>query len=295
MKALRSLSLAISLGLMPAASAGGAGKFNYGEALQKAVLFYEAQRSGPVPAWNRLDWKGPSGLQDGKDAGLDLSGGWYDAGDNVKFNFPMAGSATMLAWGAIEYGEAYKKSGQLPFLLNDLRWVADYFVKCHPEANVFYGQVGNGDKDHAWWGPAEVMQMERPSAKIDAAHPGSDLAGEAAAALAAMSMVFRTADAAYADKLLAHAKQLYDFADKYRGKYSDAIPGAKAFYNSWSGFNDELVWGAAWLFMATKDAAYLAKAEAGYANLAIEPQSTTHSFKWTHAWDDKSYGCYVLL
>jgi hypothetical protein len=130
---------------------------------------------------------------------------------------------------------------------------------------------------------------------VDAAKPGSDLAGETAAALAAISMAFRASDAAYADKLLGHAKQLYDFADKYRGMYSDAIPGAKAFYNSWSGFKDELVWGALWLHMATKDAAYLAKAEAGYANLSTEPQSTTKSYKWTHAWDDKSYGCYVLL
>jgi endoglucanase len=60
-----------------------AGPFNYAEALQKAVLFYEAQHSGPKPAWNRLDWKGNSALNDGKDAGLDLTGGWYDAGDNV--------------------------------------------------------------------------------------------------------------------------------------------------------------------------------------------------------------------
>ena len=56
------------------AVSAAAPKFNYGEALQKAILFYEAQRSGPVPAWNRLDWKGPSALQDGKDAGLDLTG-----------------------------------------------------------------------------------------------------------------------------------------------------------------------------------------------------------------------------
>lgn len=285
------VSSALGLCAVPAA----AGNFNYAEALQKSVLFYEAQHSGPLAAWNRLDWKGPSALQDGKDAGVDLTGGWYDAGDNVKFNFPMAGSATLLAMGAIEYAEAYNKSGQMPHLRNNLRWVADYFVKCHPEPNVLYGQVGDGVKDHAWWGAAEVMQMERPSAKVDAAKPGSDLAGETAAALAAISMVFRATDAAYADKLLGHAKQLYDFADKYRGMYSDAIPGAKAFYNSWSGYNDELVWGALWLHMATKDAAYLAKAEAGYANLGFENQTTTHSYKWTHAWDDKSYGCYVLL
>ena len=268
--------------------------FNYAEALQKSILFYEAQRSGPVPAWNRLDWKGPSALEDGKDAGLDLTGGWYDAGDHVKFNFPMAGSATLLAWGALEYAEAYQKSGQTAHLLNNLRWVADYFLKCHPEPEVLYGQVGDGDKDHAWWGSAEVMQMARPAARVDAAKPGSDLAGETAAALAAISMVFKATDAAYADKLLSHAKTLYAFADKYRGKYSDAIPGAQAFYNSWSGFQDELVWGALWLYKATQDKAYLDKAEAGYALLSTEPQKTIKSFRWTHAWDDKSYGCYVL-
>jgi hypothetical protein len=291
----RLLALAGSLPLLPIGICSAAPKFNYAEALQKSILFYEAQRSGPVPAWNRLDWKGPSALEDGKDVGVDLSGGWYDAGDNVKFNFPMAASATLLAWGALEYAEAYRKSGQMPFLLNNLRWVADYFVKCHPEPDVLYGQVGDGDKDHAFWGAAEIMQMARPAFKVDAAKPGSDLAGETAAALAALSMVFRTVDAAYADGLLLHARQLYDFADRHRGVYSEAITNAKAFYNSWSGFNDELVWGALWLHQATKEPAYLAKAEAGYAALSTEPQQTMKSFRWTHAWDDKSYGCYVLL
>ena len=27
-------------------------------------------------------------LDDGKDVGLDLTGGWFDAGDHVKFNHP---------------------------------------------------------------------------------------------------------------------------------------------------------------------------------------------------------------
>ena len=32
---------------------------------------------------------------------VDLTGGWYDAGDFVKFNFPMAYSVTTLAWGML--------------------------------------------------------------------------------------------------------------------------------------------------------------------------------------------------
>ena len=68
----------------------GTGDYNYGEALQKSVLFYELQRSGPLPEETRCNWRGDSGLNDGADNGLDLTGGWYDAGDNVKFNLPMA-------------------------------------------------------------------------------------------------------------------------------------------------------------------------------------------------------------
>jgi endoglucanase len=269
--------------------------FNYGEALQKSLFFYEAQQSGVLPDWNRVNWRGDSGLNDGADVSRNLTGGWYDAGDHVKFGFPMAASVTLLAMGAVEYRSAYVQSGQLTHLLNNLRFVNDYFIKAHTAPNELYGQIGAGGTDHAWWGPAEVMQMARPSFRITSSCPGSDLSGETAAAMAASSIVFRPTDPAYADTLLMHAQQLYNFADNFRGKYSDCITDAAGFYNSWSGFNDELVWGAIWLYRATNDPAYLAKAESYYANLSNEPQSTTKSFKWTHAWDDKSYGCYVLL
>lgn len=271
--------------------------FNYGEALQKAIYFYEYQQSGPLPAWNRSAWRGPSCVKDGADVGKDLSGGWYDAGDHVKFNFPMAFTVTMLCWGVKEYRDAYEKSGQLPFILNTIRFTADYLIKCHTAPAEFYGQVGSGSLDHSFWGPAESVEafMARPFAKIDASHPGSDLAGEAAAALAAVSMIFKPADPTYAAACLTHARQLYDFADTYRGKYDAAIPAASGFYSSWSGYNDELVWGALWLYMATGESEYLAKAESYYPQLSNEQQTTTKSYRWTIAWDDKSYGCYCLL
>lgn len=270
-------------------------EFNYGEAVQKSLYFYEAQRSGYLPDDNRVEWRGDSATDDGNDVGIDLTGGWYDAGDHVKFGFPMAASTTLLAWGGIEYGQAYRDMGQWDELLDNIRWVNDYFIKAHPQANVLYGQVGRGSTDHAWWGPAEVMQMERPAYKIDASCPGSDLAGETAAAMAASSILFRDSDPAYANELVRHARQLYTFADTYRGKYSECITDATAFYNSWSGYNDELVWGALWLYQATSEQAYLDKAEDYYTNLSNEGQTQFKSYKWTQAWDDKSYGSYVLL
>jgi hypothetical protein len=122
--------------------------FNYGEALQKSLFFYEAQRSGDLPATNRINWRGDSGLNDGSDVGKDLTGGWYDAGDHVKFGLPMAASATLLAMGIVEYRDAYVQTGQLNTALDQLRWATDYFIKAHTAPNELYGQVGAGGTDH---------------------------------------------------------------------------------------------------------------------------------------------------
>ncbi len=270
------------------------GSFNYGEALQKAIFFYECQRSGKLSSTElRLNWRGDSGLNDGKDAGIDLTGGWYDAGDHVKFNLPMAYSATMLSWSVYEYKDAFKKSGQLDPILENIKWATDYFIKCHPEPDVYYYQVGDGDADHAWWGPAEAMPMDRPSYKLDKASPGSAVSAETAAALASASIIFKDIDAAYSKECLKHAKELFNFADSTK---SDAgYTAANSFYKSWSGFYDELSWAGSWLYLATNDQTYLKKAEEYVSKWGTEPQTTTTKYKWGHCWDDVHYGASLLL
>lgn len=274
-------------------------RFNYGEVLQKSLWFYDAQRSGDLPDNFRVDWRGDSGLDDGSDVGLDLTGGFHDAGDHVKFGFPMAFSMTMLAWGAIEYPEGYAGIGQLDEFRDLLRWGTDYLKKCHvrnPDGSTqtFYGQVGDGDLDHAYWGPPESMTMARPSMKIDASAPGSDLAAETAAALAASAMVLAGEDPTEAVTLIEHAEALYQFADTHRGIYSESIPNAASFYRSWSGYQDELVWAALWLHRATGKSEWLDKARSEYALLPTDG-SGGRPFTWGLSWDDKSYGCYVLM
>ena len=274
---------------------------NYGEALQKSILFYEAQQAGKLPEWNRIPWRDDATLEDGADVGVDLSGGWLDAGDNVKFNFPMAYSVTTLAWGGLEYYDAYQKSGQLDDLSQNIRWVTDYllnsFANDNPGEYVLYGQVGNGKLDHKWWGAAEVVhyEMDRPAYKIDTSCPGTDLAAETSAALASSSILFRqNGDTEYADLLVDKAEKLFDFADTYRGKYSDCLKEAVPFYTSVSGEQDELTWGAIWLHKAKQaqnssySNEYLSYAEAAY-------QKMSKPFNYTYQFDDKSYGIYVLL
>ena len=52
-------------------------------------------------------------------------------------------------------------------------------------------QVADGYADHAYWGRPEQMTMFRPSFSIAEGNPGSDLAGETSAAMAAGSLIFR--------------------------------------------------------------------------------------------------------
>lgn len=69
-------------------------------------------------------------------------------------------------------------------------------------------QVGDGDTDHYCWQRPEDMTTSRQAYKIDAENPGSDLAGETAAAMAAASIVFRSSNPHYSHLLLHHAQQV---------------------------------------------------------------------------------------
>lgn len=42
-----------------------AADFNYADALDKTFMFFEAQRSGKLPANQRVKWRADSGLNDG--------------------------------------------------------------------------------------------------------------------------------------------------------------------------------------------------------------------------------------
>ena len=265
----------------------GTSEFNYGEALQKSIMFYDLQRSGKLPDNFRCNWRGDSCLSDGSDNGLDLSGGFLDAGDNVKFNLPMSYTTSLLAWSVYENRNAYEESGQLKYILDNIRWGNDYFIKCHPEPNVYYYQVGDGNADHSWWGPVECVeaQMNRPSYKVDLQHPGSAVAAGTAASLASCAVVFKDTDPAYAELCTRHAKELYTYAETVQS--DSGYTAANGFYTSFGGFNDELSFASFWLYKATNDASYLVKAKT-YLGEGGDPT-------WALCWDDKSFGTACLI
>ena len=69
---------------------------------------------------------------------MDLTGGYYDAGDNVKFGFPMAFTATLMSWGLIDFGAAHEADA--------LRWAT---LKATSTPGTVYVQVGDASRDHA--------------------------------------------------------------------------------------------------------------------------------------------------
>jgi endoglucanase len=286
----------VATALVPSAHALSTnGEFDYAEALQDSMLFYGIQRSGQLPPDNPVDWRGDSDLSDGSDHGVNLTGGYHDAGDLVKFGLPEAYSMTMLAWGLADYGQGYAAAGQTQAALSNLRWGDDYILSAFTAPTTFYGQVGDANSDHSYWGPAETNPNTRPSSAVTASCTGADLAGQAASALAASAVVFKTADAKYSARLTAQAQALWNFANSYRGSYSSCITGAQGYYSSYSGYWDELVQGAIWLYRATGTASWLTTAETDYANLPLASQSSLHEYNWTISWDDVSYADYILL
>lgn len=254
------------------------GNYNYAEALQKAIYFYECQQAGPLPEWNRVEWRGDATMND------EVLGGWYDAGDHVKFNLPMSYSASMLGWALYEYGDDIEASGQRPYLENNLKFALDYFVACDRGNSIVY-QVGDGQADHNWWGPVECIEkeMKRPY------YTGKPtcVTAQMAAALAIGAKVLNNST------YLQHAKSLYELSDKTR---SDAdYKAAENFYKSHSGWVDELLWASVWLYVATGDKTYLDKAEALVPQLGREDQSTEIKYRWGHCWDDVHSGALIML
>jgi endoglucanase len=95
-----------AFGSQPSNTTQGSVNPQWASILGSALYFYEEQRSGKLPSTNRVPWRNDSALNDGKDVGLDLSGGYYDAGgtcvnsmllfskihyrvDYIKYTFPM--------------------------------------------------------------------------------------------------------------------------------------------------------------------------------------------------------------
>ncbi|KAH7914309.1 glycoside hydrolase family 9 protein [Hygrophoropsis aurantiaca] len=232
--------------------------------LGELLYFYDEQRSGTLPASNRVSWRNNSAVNDGSDVHLDLSGGFYDAGDYIKCTFPLSFTVMSICWGATDFGKGYDLANQTPYLDDTLRWALDWLIKAHSANNTLYVQIADANLDNAYWGGDQNIPQPRPSYQINATNPGTDAAAGTAAAFAACSNLYANRlfgspfsgpatlqNATYAATLLQHAQQLYSFASSTPPTlYQNSVPQAGEAYAS-SGYGDELTLAALFLAWAT--------------------------------------------
>ncbi len=269
-----------------------AGDYNYAEALQKSMFFYEVQQSGKLPEWNSVPWRADSMVnEDGKETDI-VPGGWFDAGDHFKFAHTNAYSASMMAWGYLQYKDAVDKAGLGETYRNNLQWGLDFVNGCYLGDGKLVGTIGDfegGSTDHNIWCSAEVYLRKHHLNSGDWDRPydtikNSSTAALCAAALAEGYLVFKDEQPDKAATYLKNAKELFEYADKWRD--AKDVGGMSGMYNT-SSWLDDCMFAAGWLYKATGDKSYIDKIEKDYLpNFPTENQSTDPKFTWGLCWDD---------
>ncbi|PHU20039.1 hypothetical protein BC332_11190 [Capsicum chinense] len=257
-----------------------------------------------------IRFRGNSGMNDGNSSEhLDLVGGFYDAGNNIKFSFTTAYTVSLLSWTVIEYHEKYDHIGELDHVKDIIKWGSLYLLKLFVPPNNsssasarIYSQVllhsrlfaCNTLNDLTCWQRPEDMNYSRLVSVCDISS-ASDLAGEMSAAMSAASLVLKE-DENIAEKLVKAAEELFILAigTEKQGTYTtndDCGGKARQFYDSTS-YKDELVWGGLWLFFATGNKTYLKYATENFAS-AVKEQ--VDSDEGVFDWNNKITATSILL
>lgn len=277
-------------------NAADAGKYNYAEALQKSMFFYEVQQAGILPEWNEVPWRANSMVKEDGTPSDKVDGGWFDAGDHYKFTLTNAYSASVLAWGYIQNKEAVDKAGLGEIYRNNVQWGIDYVLGCDLGNGKMIGTIGDSD-DHVVWCSAEVYMRKHKLKTGDEERPydtitDSTTVALSAAALAEGYIIFKDTQPEKAAEYLKHAKSLFASADATRSNTDQGVQ--KSFYPTTT-WVDDCMYAANWLYIATGDQSYLDICEKDYIpNFPLENQSDSWKYTWGFCWDDTTQGAALL-
>ena len=268
----------------------GAGAALYAGPIRNALSFYRVQRDGAAIVRSALrtapthlndahamTYRTPKVDGDGAFKGdlsplgvrVNAAGGWWDAGDYLKFVHATAYTDAVLLMGVRDFpAQMGARAGSADFDA-EAQFGARWLLRMWDDrARTLYYQVGIGNgndaivSDHDIWrlpqdddtygGHDPAFRYIRHRPVFRAGPPGSpvspNLAGRDAAALALCYQVYRTTDPRLARNCLVSAEHLFDLADTTpKGHLTTAIPFD--FYPE-SEWRDDLELGAAELALA---------------------------------------------
>jgi hypothetical protein len=194
----------------------------------------------------------------------DMLGGWYDAGDYIKFTLTIAQTANVLLEAYEANPDIFIKThskSQYVDILDEIKFGLDYLMKTMPENGEFIIQLSTG-LDHvglANWRLPENDLRDGEREALSALSP-SHMA-VTAAALAHGAKVFKAFDATLAASYQAKAIAIFD-----RSLQSDVLSmnaferDAKNDFYRDEDVNNERALAAARLFQVTNDPAYKTQA-----------------------------------
>lgn len=203
---------------------------------------------------------------------LDVSGGWYDAGDQGKY-VVNGGIAVAQLLGTFERGLVYGKGASpvmsdslsripengngIPDILDEARWELEFLMKMMvPDGQPLAGMVHHKVHDTKW---TEVPMPPHLDPELRALHRPSTAATLNLAATAAQgARLFAPYDAVFSKQLLAAAQKAWLAAAANPVLYapdSDGHQGGGDYGDT--DITDETYWAAAELYITTGEAKYL--------------------------------------
>jgi endoglucanase len=300
----------------------------YSVALANALSFYQNQRDGAdyIPSVLRTapahlndqrarvyatpEFGGPQGSRIKGDlvptgAIVDASGGWWDAGDYLKFVETHSTALALMLIGVRDFPSQMGAGSSSSNFTQEAKFGLDWLLRMWDDtSSTLYYQVGIGswnwhyENDHSIWRLAQEDDTYRGTdpryryirnrpvfiAAPAGAKISPNLAGRLAGDFALCFMVYRASDKIYANKCLMAAEHIFDLADT--APVGDLLTAAPHDFYPEEGWRDDLEFGATELFFATRqgdppsglphiDPSFYLQAAAKWANAYIHSREDT--------------------
>ncbi|MBP7461361.1 MAG: glycoside hydrolase family 9 protein [Candidatus Delongbacteria bacterium] len=225
---------------------------------------------------------------------VDVSGGWHDAGDQLRYLMTSGNAVCRLLFSYQEnrgkFADSVNYLGQkgsngIPDILDEAKWGLDWMFKMHPAPDQLFHQVGD-DRDHMrgglaptdssdyGWGlnsyrtayyasgkPQGLGKYQNTSTGI------ANLCGRYAAAMIMAAAIWEKdlQDPAYAAQCVKAAKEVYQMGVNQPGS-QEGTPCREVYRYHEITWADDMEWGAAELYRYTGEPRYLDEAKA-YARI----------------------------